>query len=106
MTVEPLNSVRPIIFLVVNWCSRSGAGLSVCNPQRLFLNHVLQDVGLVSDAAYVYSENLEINGANEACQISTPQETFKISGSEDVPAFEGALQRVSFGNEISFSKHI
>lgn len=60
----------------------------------------------MSDAAYVYSDNLEINGANEACQISTPQDTFKISGSEDVPAFEGALQRVSFEHEISFSKQL
>ncbi|MEW5320315.1 MAG: hypothetical protein WDW38_011396 [Sanguina aurantia] len=53
-----------------------------------------QDVGLVSASDYAYSSSLSVDGDNEACQVSAPPTVFKISGSEDVPAFEGALQRV------------
>ncbi|MEW5320317.1 MAG: hypothetical protein WDW38_011398 [Sanguina aurantia] len=53
-----------------------------------------QDVGLVSATEYAYSNTLRVDGDDEACQVSAPPTVFKISGSEDVPAFEGALQRV------------
>lgn len=53
-----------------------------------------QDVGLLSESAYTYSASLSA-GNNEACQNVDPTQTFKITSSENVPTYEGALQKVS-----------
>ncbi|MEW5301123.1 MAG: hypothetical protein WDW36_004002 [Sanguina aurantia] len=51
-----------------------------------------QDVGLLSESAYTYSASLSA-GNNEACQNVDPTQTFKITSSENVPTYEGALQK-------------